>query len=501
MTGVSRPKFSRRSVLGILAGGAAAALVTACGAPAAPPTAVPAPKPTEVPKPAAAPTTAPAAATPTAAPAAKPTEAPKPAAAAPTPAAAARPLTKEKIHLIFQGHVAGGEDEQKAYDLTLEAWHKEHPNIEIEYAVVADPERIQKVTAQVAANTAPDMWRHNANVIRLWAYNGHLLDLTDRLKGYDKLFLPALMQYCIYKGKFWGLPHTTDTSALFYREDAMEAIGVKPPAANEISKSWTFQQFGEICDKLLKAGKQQYAFTHNQGGGRWIPSFLYATGGRLVTADFKKMSVNTPEGIEALKFMKSWTDKKWAPVSVWTMASMRNADTDPFCQGTTSMGLLGQWNITYLSDQIKNNFKWGVTFEPRAKVQSTSLGGTPIVIWAKTKYPDECAAFFEFFESIPMLRMFDEMANYLPVRLDLAEQKINYKTRPDLMAVFQEQVKTLPMDYVAYVGRSYSGGISTIVLEETTKMMTAGQSPEDTAKNIDTRGDKFIQDNPDVEDR
>jgi hypothetical protein len=30
-------------------------------------------------------------------------------------------------------------------------------------------------------------------------------------------------------------------------------------------------------------------------------------------------------------------------------------------------------------------------------------------------------------------------------------------------------------------------------------MMSAGQSAEDTAKNIETRGNKFIADNPDVE--
>jgi multiple sugar transport system substrate-binding protein len=345
------------------------------------------------------------------------------------------------------------------------------------------------------------MWRHNHNVVRLRASQGHLLDLSDRLKGYDKLFLAALAQVCTFKGKLYALPHTTDTSALFYRTDALDAIGAKAPAANEMDKSWTFEQFGDVCDKLVKLGKQQYAFTHNQGGGRWLSHFLYGAGGKIVTDDHTKIAINSPEGIRALQFVKNWTDKKWAPVSVWTNASMRNADTDPFCQGTTSMGILGQWNITYLSDQIKNNFQWNVTFAPRDKVQSTSMGGTPIVIWAKTKYPDECVAFFEFFESPPMLRMFDEMANYLPVRLDLAAQKINYKTRPDLMAWFQEQIKTIPTAWADWVGLTYNNGVSTIINEETTKMISAGQSAEDTAKNIETRGNKFIADNPDVEQK
>ena len=481
----SRRHFLRLSFVGVVG----TSLIAACAPPPAPtaaPTAAPA-KPAEAPK-AAEP------AKPAAAPAGQPT------ISAPVPTTT-KQISKEKINLIFQGHVAGGEDEQRAYDLTLDAWHKEHPNIQIEYAVVADPERIQKVTAQVAAGTAPDMWRHNHSVVRLWASQGHLLDLSSRLPGYDKVFLPALAQTCTYKGKLYAFPHTTDTSALFYRNDALDAIGVKPPVAGEMAKSWTFDQFGEVCDKLLAAKKQEYAFTHNQGGGRWLAHFLYGAGGKIITDDHTRIAINSTEGIRALKFLKSWTDKKWSPVSVWTNASMRNADTDPFCQGTTSMGILGQWNITYLQDQIKSNFTWNVTFSPRDKVQTTSMGGTPIVIWAKTKYPDECASFFEFFESIPMLRMFDELANYLPVRIDLGEQKINYKTRPDLMAVFQEQIKTIPASWSDWAGITFNSGVSTIILEETTKMMSAGQSAEDTAKNIETRGNKFITENPDVENK
>src|SRR5207247_937822 len=145
---------------------------TQSAAPKAPAAAAPAPT-TAAAAPAAAATTAPAAAAATKPAAA---EATKPAgAAAPAPAAAPA-LTKDKINLVFIGHVAGGADEQKAYDLTLDAWHKLHPNIQTEYQVIPDAERINRMTAMVAANQAPDLWRHNFGVVRLWASQGHLLD-------------------------------------------------------------------------------------------------------------------------------------------------------------------------------------------------------------------------------------------------------------------------------------------------------------------------------------
>jgi multiple sugar transport system substrate-binding protein len=341
------------------------------------------------------------------------------------------------------------------------------------------------------------MWRHNGNVIRLWAAQGQLLDLTDLLpQGYDQNFLPGLRAYCIYKGHVFGLPHTTDTSALFFRQDAVDALGVTPPT--DLANAWTWQQFGDICDKLLAAKKQQYAFTHNQGGGRWVPSFLYSSGAKVVTDDFMKMAINSPEGIEALTFLKQWTDKKWAPPAIWT-TQVPNEDTDQFVRGTASMAILGQWNITYLDENIKDAFKWGVTFLPKDKVQTTSLGGTPIVGWTKTKYPKEVAAFFQYFTSVDKIKQFDEMANYVPVRSDMANTTLNFQVRNDLMQVFKQQITTLPAQYTAFVARSYSNGVGTIITEESSKMMLSGQSPEDTAANIEKRGNQYIAENPDVE--
>jgi multiple sugar transport system substrate-binding protein len=428
-----------------------------------------------------------------------PTQPPQAAKPATSANAAAPALTKENVNLVFIGHVAGGQDEQRAYDKILESWNKSHPNIQTEYQVIPDAERIQRMTAMVAADQAPDMWRHNFGVVRLWASQGHLLDLTDMMpKDYDKQFLPALMGAHYFKGHYYALPHTTDTSALFYREDALDAIGAKAPT--DLKDAWTWQQFRDICDKLVKLGKQQFAFSHNQGGGRWVPQFFYSTGAKVVSDDFSKMTFNTPEGLEALRFVKDWHDKKWVPPALWG-PTRPNEENDPFIRGTTSMAHVGQWNITYLDENIRQTFKWGATFTPHAKMQVTSLGGTPLVGWKKTKHPQEVAAFLEFFTSTENVKLFDEMANYMPVRNDLLDQTLAFGTRNDLMQVFKQQIRTLPLDFVAYTARSYSSGIGPIITEETTKMNLQGQSPEDTAKNVDTRGNKFIQDNPDVESK
>lgn len=406
-------------------------------------------------------------------------------------------LTEDEITLVFLGHIAGGDREQRAYDLTLEAWHELHPNIRVEYHVVPDPDRVSRVQARIAGGRAPDLWRHNHSVVRLWASEGLLLDLTDLLPaGYEQNFLPALMATCMYEDRIMGLPHTTDTSSLFYRKDALEAIGVEPPA--ELANSWTWEEFGEICDKILERGDFQYAFTHNQGGGRWVPSFLYSAGGQLVNDDFSAMAINTPPGIHTLEWIKGWIERGWVSPGIWETTNP-NESSDEFIRGTAAMAIVGQWNITYLDEQIQDEFEWGVTYLPKDKVQATSLGGTPIVGSATTEHPREVAAFMEFFTSVEMLEMFDEMANYMPVRTDLAQSELEFEVRDDLMQVFKEQIVTLPQHYGEYVARTYSSGVSTIVTEEMTRMLFQDVSPEETAATMESRGNEYIEANPDPE--
>ena len=409
------------------------------------------------------------------------------------------PLTEEEINLVFMGHIAGGDREQQAYDEILALWHEQHPNIRVEYQVVPDQDRIARAQSRIAGGQAPDIWRHNHDVVRLWASEGLLLDLTDLLPpDYHENFLPALMATCRFQDRTMGLPHTTDTSSLFYRGDALEAIGVEPPTS--MDEGWTWEEFGEICNQLVELGNQQYAFTHNQGGGRWVPSFLYSAGAQVVGDDFTAMAINTPEAIRAFDWVSSWQEQGWVSPGIWDSGMTNpNESSDEFIRGTAAMAIVGQWNITYLDEQIKDQFEWGVTYLPRDKVQTTSLGGTPIVGSATTEHPREVAAFMEFFTSVEMIQKFAQMANYMPVRHDVAELNFAFDVRDDLMQVFKELIVTMPQHFGEYVSRTYSSGVSTIVNEETSRLMSGDSSPEETVATIESRGNEFIQANPDPE--
>ena len=159
------------------------------------------------------------------------------------------------------------------------------------------------------------------------------------------------MAPCLYKGRVFGLPHTTDTSALFYREDALAAIGVKPPT--DLKDAWTWEQFGEINDKLLEL-KQAAVRVHPQPGRRPLDTQLPLQHRRQDRERRLHQDgvQHARRRSQPLTFIKGWSDKSGRRLAIWTRP-MPNEDTDQFIRGTASMAILGQWNITYLDENIK----------------------------------------------------------------------------------------------------------------------------------------------------
>ena len=230
----------------------------------------------------------------------------------------------------------------------------------------------------VAADQAPDMWRHGSDAIRLWGSPGPPARSDRPAAGRLRRQVPARPDgaYCIYKGRVFGLPHTTDTSALFYREDALEAIGVKPPtdAQGRLDLAAVRRDQRQAA---RGSSKQQYAFTHNQGAGRWVPSFLYSTGGKVVNDDFTKMAFNTPGGDRGADVRQELVrqevgaaghldharaERGHRPVRAW-----HGLDGDP---RPVEHHLPGREHQEHASSGASPSSR-------SAKTQVTSLGGTP----------------------------------------------------------------------------------------------------------------------------
>ncbi|HEV8635997.1 MAG TPA: sugar ABC transporter substrate-binding protein [Chloroflexota bacterium] len=300
---IRHPISRRRFVLGALAGGGAAALLSACGQAAAPtPTTAPskpaeAPKPAEPTKPAAAaptaaPTTAPAAA------AAKPTEAPKPAeptkpaAAAPTPAAAkpAGAPAGPPVPALLRA----GSGEEDFFNKAIELFEQQNPTVKVTRIFVpGGNEYITKLDLMIASGDPPAIYApFSDRGYRYYAAKGLSQELDSFIKRDNvKLddFSPDSLVGCKWKGVMMAFPLDYWPYVTFYNRNMFKAAGLDDLPTDWDDKNWTTDKYQELAVKLTKkSGEQVTEFgssVYQSGwpsgrifGGDWFASDVYDTG-------------------------------------------------------------------------------------------------------------------------------------------------------------------------------------------------------------------------------
>src|SRR5690349_18273536 len=151
------PRISRRSVLASIA---ALPFIAACGSAPAP-TPAPAAKSAEAPRPAAAEPTKPAAA---AAAATKPAETTKPVDAAKPASGGA------KVEVVFSNSTSAGDPTRvEAWDKLLADFEKSNPTISVKKQYVPDSEYYDKMVAQAATGTLPDVVSNRSDKMDTWS--------------------------------------------------------------------------------------------------------------------------------------------------------------------------------------------------------------------------------------------------------------------------------------------------------------------------------------------
>jgi multiple sugar transport system substrate-binding protein len=334
-------------------------LLAACGQAA--PTPAPA-KPTEAPKPAAAspaPTTAPAA--PTTAPAAAATSAP--AAAATKPAAAASPaaattapaapaaggaptatpapsqsvvqavsaLQKPKVASKPNGklQVLQNQDFHPDHNafvrLLLEEWGKAQGwQMDISYIAgfQGGSDLNQKLTAMVQAGTPPDLMDHNVST-RPQTFLGVLESVTplvdDLMKVHGKPNAGFEQNYRhdpqtgAFGGDWWAVPYYERAGGWYVRLDWFKEAGVDPVQALTSEHNAARDAAMKISDPDKKRWGWGMTVNRSGDGDTGVNNVLFWHGARWQDKDGQKVTINSPETVKALEWLKeTYQDPKWA---------------------------------------------------------------------------------------------------------------------------------------------------------------------------------------------
>jgi ABC-type glycerol-3-phosphate transport system substrate-binding protein len=400
--------LTRRKLILVGAGSAAAAALAACGAAT----------PTEAPKPAAAPTTAPAAAP------AKPTEATKPAE--PTkPAAAPAPTAAPK-------YSAGG-----AASPNVVFWHTQTGpladglnKIINDYNAKATTGKIapeyagsytqlyQKAMASIAGGGLPDLAVAYESMIADYMKANAVVALDDYVAasgtGLTKAdlddFYPSVLnrnRFPQFGNKLLSFPFTTSNLMMYANTDMLKKVGIE-----KAPESWDdFYAAGKVVKE--KAGAVLHGVSIDAS---YVNGFVYSRGGKLLDETNTKTLYDQKPTIDTFELMERMAKEG----TVVQLKPNSFDDQNDFAAEKMAILIRSSTTRPFLEPLVKDKFTWGMFTIPQAKEnkeKATVLFGANIAVFKSNADKQQAAwNFVKHFSSPEVTSEWASIGGYMPVR-------------------------------------------------------------------------------------
>lgn len=279
------------------------------------------------------------------------------------------------VKLAYLSNLADTHPEGAARLGLLAEYQKEFSakvTIDIEGGKAATP--LDKYKSLAAGGSAPDLGYVAYYEAADMFTSGMVIDVDTELKG-DKEWVkqradlyPTMLESSSWAGKLVSIPMYTNDVAMIWNKGLLDQSGVAAP-----KEGWTWDDLKSASAKASKPDR----VVLSMNWGFWL-LLLRTTGGSPISADAKKMTIDTPELLETIEFMQGMIKAGYAPADGKT-ETYREAKND------TVFELQGPYRIPTLRQA--NAPAFGVIHapvNPRKKIIATTNGGHNVVIFKET---------------------------------------------------------------------------------------------------------------------
>lgn len=217
----------------------------------------------------------------------------------------------------------------------------EHDNIKIENTTQEWGDLYQKLPAAVTAGEGPDVGVMHLDQLATMAARNVIVPVDDLAEALDLTaddFTEEVWNAAVYEDARYGIPLDVHSLAMYYNTEHFEAAGITEPPTDRAS-------FEDALAKLEAAGYENPF---------WMPalwpahlmnlSLLWQNGGEPYSADGSEITFDSPEGVEALSWMRSMVDDGHSPADV-----AADSQYVAFKNGETSITWDGIWQINDLT--------------------------------------------------------------------------------------------------------------------------------------------------------
>jgi multiple sugar transport system substrate-binding protein len=361
----------------------------------------------------------------------------------------------------------------------LEQFNEQNPNIRVFYT--PDPENLEeKMLADMAAGTAPDLLSGCCEFFPAWANAGYLLDLrpfveADLEKSEIAEWSQAQYQALFTRdGKQFALPKYHGALALYYNKDLFDIARVDYPTGD-----WNYDDYLDAMTRLTRRANEETVQWGSMFDVAWdrIQVHVNGFGGRFVDpADPTKCVMGSAATQEALEWLRKrmWEDKVMA-----TFLDVQNIETrQAFIQQKVAMVEDGSWALKDILDNA--NFRIGVAPFPRGPQRRATLATTDgFAIYAGTKHPEAAWELLKFLVGRDYGRAMARAHFLQPARASLV---------PEWVAFIRQEYpeKAKEVDIAAFADGQIKG--YSVTAETFSNMVGVGKIAEDTWDEIFTLG-------------
>lgn len=232
---------------------------------------------------------------------------------------------------------SSGDAETNAVKDAVKSWSDES-GVKAEVQVASDLN--QQLAQGFAGGEPPDLFYLSTDSLASYASNGSLEPYAADLENADSFF-PALRDAFTYDDQFWCAPKDFSTLALIINTKLWKQAGLTD---DDIPTDW--DELKTVAQKLTKGKQKGLVFGPEY---QRVGVFFEENGGGLTNDEGTEATVNSPENVEALTFVKQMMQDGTAAYSSDVGAGWGG---EAFGKQLGAMTIEGNW----IEGAMKNDF-------------------------------------------------------------------------------------------------------------------------------------------------
>ena len=382
---------------------------------------------------------------------------------------------------------AGSAEVEQVHDLKwVEEFNNSQDEICVDYELVSWSDLILKVSAYLAAGTAPDVVWYGPTSLNEWAKIGILEPLGERLGDGVETYLPHLIgpnSDVIFDGEMYGAPFTQVARGFIVRRDWLEEAGINP----EDIRTW--EDFKEAAAAITEQAPERYGLAIALAEDRLAASALdnyFAPGfGLKNVVDFRE------EKRAAYIDMLS-TVQSLAPYMPPAQAAWTHRDTIiSYVNGTVGMtpqGSYFQGDLAPLAPELSTPEVSAVVPIPAGEYQDVPTSSAYTVGYVMMKGSEHKEEAAEFINYMIQSRVVQEWPMNMSPKMDV--------TVDDRVEVLGEQIRWWEEEWYDLLGSAElvaipkyapSGEVNSVIAEVLGNLLAERVTPEEAYEQLKNR--------------